>query len=113
VLHQRQLVVERERRLGPQPFGERVAIHVLHDDERLFLIRHEVVHLDNVRVRELRRRASLAKEPLSQLEIALVVGLERLDGHQAAQVRVARQVQRSHAAAAKPALDRVLADAFQ
>ena len=82
------------------PLRERLALEILVDDVRRAIGQHVVVlDLDDVGMVELRRDVGFALEPREDL-VAAEVGVQRLDRDLLAlQPRVAREIDRAHAAA--------------
>src|ERR1043166_4143630 len=89
--------------------AERLALHVAHDEEDEAARLADAMDRDDVRVRESRRHARLAQEPLARRRVAREECRQDLDGDVAIQLHVAREVDHAHAAAAELALERVLA----
>ena len=88
----------------------RLARDELHRDvEALGPLAH-VVHLGDRRVVHRRRRVRLLQEPPLALLVARELGGQDLEGHQAAQVRVAGLVDDAHAALPEQLLDLVVLD---
>ncbi len=86
--------------LGPvflNPFLERAAAEVLHDDERPLRVLADVEHRDDVRLPgEPRRREGLACEAAPHGVVARVALGEQLDGDGAAEDRVGRAIDLAH-----------------
>ena len=87
-----------------------VALEELHRHVEEAVLLPEVVHGDDVRVVEERRRLRLALEALQGLVAGGDPGAERLQGHEAVEDRVPGLVDLAHRAAAELADDLVLAD---
>jgi hypothetical protein len=101
---------------GHRPPGERVLqvdpVEQLHGHEELLALEPELVHGDDVRVHERRRRLRLPPEPLPDGLVRVEPGGDPLDRHLAVQDRVASAEHLAHGALAELADDLVLADAL-
>ena len=97
----------RQRSATPDALAERFAVDERHDEE------DQVAHLfdredgNDVRVRELGRCAGFVQEALSQRRVTRQVRWQQLEGDQAVERHVACEIDDSHSAAAKLALERV------
>ena len=90
--------------LGPQrPAAkhprQRLALHVLHDDQHALVVGGGVEHRDEVRVVERRSELRLAGEAL--LHVDRAVGMQALDGHLPSESLVLTEEDRCHAARAE------------
>ncbi len=101
VSHEPQLGGERQR-LGE--LAQVLAVDVLHGDERPAGDLPHLVHLADARVGDARLGPGLAQEPVGLL---VVVSMQELERHVAAEGGVESQEHRAHAAAAEQALDPV------
>ena len=91
------------------PFLERAAAEVLHDDERPLGVLAHVEHGHDVRLPgQPRRRQRLAREAAPDRFVARVALAQQLDGDGAAEDRVGRAVDLAHAAE-RDALGRAVA----
>ena len=90
--------------LGPQrPAAQhprqRLALHVLHDDQHALVVGRGVEHRDEVRVVERRSELRLAREAL--LDVDRAVGMQALDGNLPSEALVLAEEDRRHAARAE------------
>ena len=90
--------------LGPQrPAAEhprqRLALHVLHDDQHALVVGGRVEHRDEVRVVQRRSELCLASEAL--LDVDRAVGMQALDGNLPSESLVLTEEDRRHAARAE------------
>jgi hypothetical protein len=83
-------------RTAPQRLRERLALHVLHDDQDALGVRRRVVDRHEVRMVQRRPEPRLAGEAL--LHFARARGVQPLDRHPAAQPLVVAEQDRRHAA---------------
>ena len=90
-----------------QIVGERLRIHVLHDDEVDAVVGAGVVHGDQVGMVQACRGLRLAAEPRHEVRIAGVLGGQHLHGHGSAQDRVGALEHGGHAPPAELGLDLV------
>src|SRR6185295_7946967 len=88
-------LIEREGSLL-QLLLERIALQILHNEERCAVLLADVVQWTDVGVIELRDRAGLAIEAFAKLRVARELGREDLDRHGAIQACVAGFVDLSH-----------------
>ena len=102
-------LVERELAQLADALGERLAVHVLHDDAGLALALDEVVERGDVRVLEARLDARLVEEALDGAEAVARVR-QRLDRHHAVDLRVDGPIHLSHPALAEVIDHAVFAD---
>jgi hypothetical protein len=91
-----QLARDTRLRVGPDDLGERLAVDVLHGDERLTIVLTDVEDGDDVRVPEAGNGAGFPVEALPQL---LHILAQQLDCDLALEDRVPGEVQRAHPAA--------------
>ena len=84
-----------------QDRGEVLALDELHDDVRARRVFAEVEHGDDVRVAERRRGPRLVAEAREEVGVLAELGPQELDRHVALELRVARPVDRGHAALAE------------
>jgi hypothetical protein len=93
----------------PEVGRERLALDVLHRDERDALDLAEVVHVHRVRVRELRGQACLAEEARHDLLLRQEAREEDLQRHLSMKDAVERQNHTPHPTASELDVDRVTA----
>ena len=89
-----------ERQPPERRVGEVAAVDELHDEERLLSVVHEVVHPDDVLVREPGESSRLPLEPAPLLPIGRDERPKKLDRHVAAERAVMRPPHHSHSALA-------------
>jgi hypothetical protein len=109
LLHPAELVDQGDRRLAADHFSQRFAGHVLHDDVWLRGVFAEVVHGDDMRVRQGCGRARFTGEAFARVR-KVEVFAEHFDRDEAAEQRVVRGIDRSHASASKASLDLIASD---
>ena len=100
-------LLRRHRPVAPQALLERLAGHVLHGDVPRRSIGAAVVHGHDVGMAEQRRGLCLHAETFHELGVLRELGLQDLDGHEAAESRVLREIDVGHAAAAQTTLHAV------
>ena len=83
---------------------QRIALEILHDDERLGRELPEVVNRDDVRVVQGRGRSRFARELLGGIA-AVEVALEHLERDQPSQIWIVGDIDGRHPAAAEATLD--------
>ena len=105
-----QRLIERQRAVL-QPFGQRLAVEILHDEEVDAVLAAHVIQGADVRVIELRDRVRLAIEPLTELRIGGERFGQDLDRDAAIEPCVARLVDFAHAPRAEEGQDLVRAEA--
>ena len=103
-------LVDRESALR-QPIRQRLALEILHDEERGAVLLAHVVQRADVRMIELRDRAGLAIEALAELRVGREGVRENLDRDRAIEPRVAGFVDLAHPAGADERQDFVRAEA--
>ena len=99
----------RQRPAARDELGERLAVDVLHRDERAAVVLADVVDAHDVRVREPRGEACLAQEARAQLVVAREVLGEALQRDGTVELDVAREVDDRHRAVPERALELVAA----
>ena len=85
-------------RTAPQPVGQRFALEILHHQKIDALLVAHVIQRADTRMIQRRNRARLAVESLSQLWVRGKMLRQDLDGHFAAQPRVAGAIHFAHTA---------------
>ena len=90
---------------APEQLPQGQAIHELHQQIIAPLHLAKIIHRDNLRVIEPGQGARLALEPLGELGITLLFRRQELQRHQPIQPRLARLINRAHAAATEKAND--------
>jgi hypothetical protein len=90
---------------------QRLALHVLHRDERPPVGLADLVHLANVRMVQGRSRSRFAAETLACVGVLLVGGVEHLNGHAPPQSGIVRHENLAHAARTEGGEDLVRAEA--
>jgi hypothetical protein len=103
-------VVERARTL-PDDLAQRAALEVLHHEEQVPVVLHDVEHRRDVGVVDPARDLDLAQEPPARGLVRGEPRRERLDRDRAVEVAVLRPIHLPHAARADELLDVVVADA--
>ena len=98
----------RQASFEAQPFGERLAAHVSHDEVPEAVDFAEAVEREDPRMRELRGDARLATKPLTAFGRLGEVGSEDLYGNEPLERALASEVDRTHAAASQRSHDLVL-----
>ncbi len=99
-----------QRRSAADDLAERLAIDVLHRDERLSLVLADIVDGDDVGMGQTRRGAGFPGEPLLDLVVEDRQDLER---NGPIEDRIAGQIQQPHAALAQAIKDFVPADSLR
>jgi hypothetical protein len=98
---------QRERRAPVHELAQRFTGDELHRDERLILVRADVVDRDDVGVLQPGRQPCFAEEPLPQVG---AVDPQHLQGDLALRHRVERQVEHAHATVRNALTELVAAD---
>ena len=103
-----------DRLMRSDLLGQRLAVDELHDDEVLVALAPDVVHVDDVGMREFRCGLRLIIEPLHEVIVGRVLIAQHLDRNAAAQERVRAGIDDRHTAVAEAAFDAiaVVKDAF-
>src|SRR6185437_15864073 len=99
----------RKRALRAQPFAERLALDIAHDEEDEAADLADAVNRHDVRMRQPGGRARFAEESLARLGADGEMRREDFDGDVAVELYVAREIDDSHAAAAELSFERILA----
>src|SRR6516165_11937853 len=102
-------LIERERTFLQSEL-ERLALEILHDQERRPVLLADVIQRADVGMIELRDRAGLAVESLAELRIGSQRGGEHFDRNDPIETGVARAVDLTHAASTKRCDDFVRAE---
>ncbi len=89
----------RPHRAAPEHTRQRLAVHVLHDDQHALVVGGGVEHRDEVRVVQRCAELRLAGEAL--LDVGRAVGVQALDGNLAAETLVLAEEDGGHAAGAE------------
>ena len=107
LFHQRELATDRDGCPPLDHLAQRLAIDVLHGDERLPLVLADVVDGDDVGMLKASGRARFAQKARAHL---IVVDPEELEGDQAVDGGIERQIQRAHASLPETFADFVSTD---
>src|SRR5713226_4201800 len=107
LLDQLKLPGRGERLAIPDDFCERLALDVLHGNERLSIELADIKYRDDIRMAQARRRTGLTGKSLAQL---VVVFDQELDGDLAFEARIPSQEENAHAALPNPFDDLVASD---
>ena len=95
------------QRTGGDPFGQRPAGHVMHDEKRLLAKLPEIIHRHDGRVADLDHGPRFTLKTAAKCGIMEELAGQDFDGDVAIGLRIKRQVDRGHAAAAQLAPDRI------
>ena len=95
---------------APYEARERLAAHVLHDEEKLVLLHHDVERRDDVRVLDARREPRLVQEHRREFGIMRELRVQSLDRHgaeEAGGADEAPEMHRRHTARGDRVVDRI------
>ena len=97
----------------PHQAGERLPLHVLHDEKKLAIGRDDIERSDDIRVTDASRQSRFVEEHRDEFGLLGVLRMQPLDGHRTREAHRAQQpadVYRRHAAGRDFVVKRVAPD---